>query len=116
MSAESITEAVVVLAGCAAAWGLWRAGRPRAVFVVRLEDGKAGAAEGTVTPAFLARVREVAATNGVSHGVVSGFAHGEFIRLRFSAEIPQPARQQLRNWWASSGWSAPRSRETHRCG
>jgi hypothetical protein len=116
MSSESITEVVVVLAACAAAWGLWRAGRPRAVFRVRVAAGRPEATEGTVTPAFLTRVREVAAANGVSRGVVSGFAHGEFIRLRFSAEIPEPARQQLRNWWASSGWPALRSHETHRCG
>jgi hypothetical protein len=116
MSSESITEVVVVLAACAAAWGLWRAGRPRAVFLVRLADGKPTAAEGTVTPAFLARVREVAAANGVSRGLVSGFAHGEFIRLRFSSEIPERARQQLRNWWASSGWSAPKKFDAKHCG
>ena len=79
-------------------------------------DGKLTADEGTVTPAFLTRVREVAAANGVSRGVVSGFAHGEFIRLRFSKDVPEPARQQLRNWWASSGWSAPKALNAERCG
>jgi hypothetical protein len=31
-----------------------------------------------VTPAFLERVREVVAANGVSDGIVSGYAHGTF--------------------------------------
>lgn len=78
------------------------------MFVVRVTDGKPLAVAGTVTPAFLACIREIAAAHSVGRCTVRGFAGGTFIRLRFSAEVPPSARQQLRNWWASFGWRAGR--------
>jgi len=116
MTAEWITEILVIGAGCAVAWALWKVSRPRASFSIRVINGKPHVDYGTVTPAFLERLREVAAANDISRGVVSGYAHDAFIRLKFSSEIPEAARQQLRNWWASFGWTAPRTRETGRCG
>ena len=91
-------------------WGLWRAAQPRWLFTVRVVDGTPQAADGAVTPAFLERVREVAAANDNSHGTVSGYACGAFIRLKFSAEFTEPGRQQLPNWWATFGWAAAPTR------
>jgi len=109
MTAEWITNCVVVLASLLLMWGLWRAVQPKPVFTVRVVDGKSQVVAGTVTPAFLERVREVAVANGLSQIAIYGYTHGPLIRLRFSAEINEADRQQLLNWWASFGWAAPRA-------
>jgi hypothetical protein len=116
MTAETISNCVLVLIGLGMVWFFWRAAQPPRLFTVRVVDGTPKATEGTVTPAFLERVREVAAANEVLRGTVSGHAHGSFIRLKFSSEFSEKGRQQLRNWWASFGWSAPKSGVPRRCG
>jgi hypothetical protein len=107
---EWLAKWVVLLIAGWVIWGLWRAGRPQRVFVVRITDGKPQAITGTVTAAFLQRVREVAAEHGVKTGQVWGLARGARISLGFSRQITAPACQQVRNWWAVSGWSAGRNR------
>ena len=98
---------VLVLAGVAAA--VWFCAKPPAVFVVRVRGGTAEATHGTVTGAFLAAVADVCREFALSSGEVRGVARGRHISLRFSAHFPAAARQRLRNWWALSGWSAPRT-------
>jgi hypothetical protein len=115
MDGELTTRLIFVSIGVAIVLGLWRAAQPRRLFVVRLVDGKAQAAEGKVTAAFLERVGEVAAANEISRGKVTGYAYGQFIRLAFSSEFGEAGRQQLRNWWASFGWAAPKSGIPRRC-
>jgi Protein of unknown function (DUF3634) len=87
-------------------WELWRASRPRPIFVVRLSDGEPRTRTGVVTAAFLQRLREISAVHGIRTGQVRGMSSGRRIRLEFSRDIPDAARQQLRNWWAVSGWGA----------
>jgi hypothetical protein len=99
---------LLLLAGLVV-WQVWRASRPR-LFAVRLDEGTPRAARGVVTPAFLQRVREVASDHGVTAGRVIGVMRGPHIGLEFSRQFPGPARQQLRNWWAMSGWPAPKVR------
>jgi hypothetical protein len=106
MTAESIVNVFDVLVSGTVVWALWRAGQPKPVFTIRVIDGRPQTISGTVTSAFLERVGEVVAANGISAGAVRGYAYGSLIRLRFSAEITGDARQQLRNWWASFGWRA----------
>lgn len=106
MPSATLTNVLILLAGVALVWGLLRAAGPRVVFAVRIVDGAPQVASGKVTAAFLDRIREVAAANGISQGNVSGHAHGKHIRLRFSAEFGEAARQQLRNWWVEFGWGA----------
>ena len=108
--AELLSQGVVVLVAGLVIWGLWRIGRPRPVFVVRIADGEPRAVAGTVTPAFLQCVREVAASYGIASGRVTGTACGHLIRLHFSRQIPEPGRQKMRNWWATSGWPLSRKR------
>jgi hypothetical protein len=117
MTGELIVDSVVVLGSLLLMWGLWRAVQPKPVFTIRVEDGKPHVVAGTVTPAFLERVGEVAAANGLSQVAVRGYTHGPLIRLRFSPGINAAARQQLLNWWASFGWAAPRQeqRDHTRC-
>ncbi len=116
MGSEWITDVVVVLIVGALGFALWRASRPRPVFVIRVVDGQPQVVDGTVTPAFLQRVREVAAANAIARATVSGVVHGAFIRLQFSAEINEAGRQQLRNWWATFGWAPPRTGPTGHVG
>ncbi len=107
MSADTWINLVFVLIFCGAAWALWRHAQPRPLFTVRVVDGKPQAKVGTVTPAFMERIREVAVANEIIQGKVSGFPQGTLVQLRFSPQFTESARQQLRNWWAVHGWSAP---------
>jgi hypothetical protein len=104
--ANAVTLAVVGLI----VWGLVRAGRPGPVFVIRLTRGEPHATGGTVTAAFLQRVREVAAEHRVTTGRVAGVPRRGRIALTFSRHFPPAAQQQLRNWWVASGWSLPKRR------
>ena len=106
---------VIVLGfGAALGWSFWRSSTSRALFTVGIQGGQPVRMHGTVTDAFLRRVREVAVAHGIGDGKINGYPHGRMIRLRFSREIPPAARQQLRNWWAMSGWTAPGSGGVHR--
>ncbi|HEX6961829.1 MAG TPA: DUF3634 family protein [Lacipirellula sp.] len=107
MPEDVITKLAILSAGAAVAWAVWRAAQPKPVFTVRLIDGAPEAVRSVVTPAFMARIREVASAHEIARGQISGYAHGKFIRLLFSDEITEPSRQQLRNWWATFGWAAP---------
>jgi hypothetical protein len=107
---ELLAKGLFLLVGALVIWGVWRASRPRRVFVVRVRDGEPRVTTGAVTPAFLQRVREVSASHGVRTATVSGVAQGTRIVLQFSRQIPAAGCQQLRNWWAISGWGAGRSR------
>jgi hypothetical protein len=87
-------------------WGLWSVARPRPAFVVQVVRGQAQVVRGIVTPAFVQEVREACARNQVSDGVVRGVTKNGRIALEFSDGMPPPCRQQLRNLWLMSGWSA----------
>jgi Protein of unknown function (DUF3634) len=91
-------------------WGLWHACQPRSIFVVRIENGRPRAVRGVVTRAFLGAVAESCQHHGVSRGAIMGRAHGRQIALEFKGEIPAACRQQLRNVWVNSGWSAPKGK------
>jgi Protein of unknown function (DUF3634) len=87
-------------------WALFSVARPRPAFVVRLESGVPRVARGTVTPAFVAEVAEVCRRHGVQNGTVIGIVNDRRIALAFSGDITPNCRQQLRNLWSISGWSA----------
>jgi len=114
--ATYVEHFVVVFLGGMLAWALWRSSQPRSVFKVRIAGGQPAVIDGTVTPAFLTRVREMAAAHGVDEAEIAGYEHEGLIRLRFSRHVPPAARQQMRNWWAMHGWKAPRRLPTSRCG
>jgi hypothetical protein len=94
-------------------WALWRALQPRAAFVVRIEAGKTRLKSGAVTPSFLREIDDACRRNQVTDGLVRGTVRNGRIVLGFSAGIPSPCQQQLRNLWSFSGWS-PKSRPTRR--
>jgi hypothetical protein len=98
---------ILIMAGLVVA-GLLYASRPPAVFLVRVAGGEPTAVRGKVTGPFLAAVREACRQHGVTAGAVRGVAAGQRIALRFSSRFPEGCRQQLRNWWAQSGWPAPK--------
>jgi hypothetical protein len=83
--------------------GLWYAFQPRYAFFVRIEAGRARVTAGKVTPAFLQRVAEACARNGVARGWVGGVQRRRRVSLVFSRTIPESCRQQLRNEWCLSG-------------
>jgi hypothetical protein len=97
---------LVVVVGLVIGCVLFTIVRPRPVFVVRIRDGVPRAARGQVTRGFLQDVAETCARHGVENGVVRGLVAGRRINLGFSRGIPGPCRQQIRNLWGVSGWSA----------
>src|SRR5947209_1748159 len=85
---------------------LWVMLQPRCAFVVKVKAGEARTARGVVTPAFLEQVREVCSRHAVQRGTIRGIIRGHGISLGFDRHIPPGGQQQLRNWWALSGWTA----------
>lgn len=110
-----MTELFVIVVGATIALTLWRTSKGRPLFVVTIDAGRAHAKTGTVTAAFLRRVEEVAAANQIEQAAIHGYPSGRLIRLWFSKEMSEASRQQLRNWWASSGWGAPYKKPRPRC-
>lgn len=88
--------------------GAWYASRPPAVFAVRVVGGEPKVVRGKVSGPFLDAVYDACKAHGITAGTVRGVAVGQRIVLRFSSGFPERCRQQLRNWWAHSGWPAPR--------
>jgi hypothetical protein len=112
---DLLWDGLVLVVAASIMWGLWRASQPRCAFVVQVRDGEPRVITGTATAAFLQRIREVVASYGVAKATVSGMARGSRIALQFSRDIPPPACQQLRNWWAISGWSLGKNRAANHC-
>jgi hypothetical protein len=95
-------------------WVLFTICRPWPVFVVRITDGVPRAVRGQVPRGFLQDVAETCARNGVQDGEVRGLTAHQRIDLVFSAGIPNHCRQQIRNLWGVSGWSAAGPRRPQR--
>lgn len=104
---ETLTNGWIIIVGGGIAWALFRASQPRPLFAVRIEEGRVEKLSGTVTAAFLQRIGEVAAAHQIERALIRGYSHGPLIRLRFSKEMGEASRQQLRNWWATNGWGSP---------
>ncbi len=96
----------LICLGLLVVWGLWSAIHPTAIFVVRIDEGVPRAVRGRVTRAFVQEVGEVCRRHEIHRGEVRGRAEGQRIVLDFSRNIPDSCRQQLRNLWNLSGWSA----------
>jgi hypothetical protein len=99
---ELLLRLVVV---AAVVWACWSAFQPSCTFIVRIIDGMPRTVKGTVTAAFLEEVRRICHDHGVRNGAVRGIVNRNRISLAFSGGIPPAGQQQLRNWWAISGWS-----------
>jgi hypothetical protein len=85
-------------------WAIWYLVQPRCAFLIQIVGGKPRIVRGKVTEAFLAELRETCNRNSVENGAVRGVLRGRRISLTFSSGIPPGAQQQIRNWWALSGW------------
>jgi hypothetical protein len=95
-------------------WALWSAIGGRPAFVVKIARGEPRVVRGPVTRAFLQEVREVCTRYGVDAGRVRGVVKYGRISLEFSDSMPPQCRQQLRNVWVLTGWSAERGRTVSR--
>lgn len=101
-----MSSLLIVLVVGLVGWGLYAACRPRAEFVIRIEDGRPRAARGKVARGFLLDVGDACERHDVRRGTIAGIAQGRQIHLRFSGPIPPVCRQQLRNLWNITRWPA----------
>ncbi|ABI56386.1 DUF3634 family protein [Alkalilimnicola ehrlichii MLHE-1] len=86
-----------LLLGVAAVVGVVR--HHRVAFVIAF-DGKGPAVrKGAPPPGFLAACRDVARMYGVGAGKVYGVREAGGLQLAFSRDLPERARQPLRNCW-----------------
>lgn len=90
--------------GFAVMWAIWKASRPQAQFVVRLTQSQIETTAGKITAAFLDQIHVVAQQNNIRDGEIRGMSVAQRIQLKFSADFPPEAAQQLRNWWVMHGW------------
>jgi hypothetical protein len=103
---EAVELLVKLLVVAMVMWMCWVLLQPRCAFIVKIVGGQVHTSRGVVTPAFLEQVREMSSRHGVQSGTVRGVIRGSRISLGFGGGIPTGGQQQLRNWWARSGWSA----------
>ena len=90
-------------------WAIWQVCQPRPAFEIRVEGGQPRVVRGTATKSFLAEIRDLCRHHQVSRGTVRGLVRGTRIVLDLRGPFPPGFRQQLRNVWTLSGWSAGRS-------
>jgi hypothetical protein len=107
---EFLLNGFVLLVAGLVVWSLWRAREGPRLFIVRIAAGEARSVKGTVTRSFLDQVGNVAAEQGIRKGTVAGVAQGGRIRLMFSRQFPEGARQRVRNWWGIHGWRPGKAR------
>lgn len=85
------------------AWVIWSILRPRYLFEIRVEAGRAVARKGKVTQAFLDSVTEICRDAGVHNGWIGGEKRNLGSSLRFSRQFPRGVQQRLRNEWHAAG-------------
>lgn len=69
--------------------------RPRAVFVIKVKDGRATVTQGTMSPRLRQQFAEALA--GAANGSVRGERTSGAIKLVFKGAIDESIRQRLRN-------------------
>jgi hypothetical protein len=73
--------------------------RPRPLFVVAIEDGKARVRRGKVPEAFIRDCDYLSSEYGIRAGVIQGFWGSGKVKLQFSRHIPEAHHQRFRNVW-----------------
>jgi hypothetical protein len=72
---------------------------PPPLFVIHVRSGTPTTTRGVVTSRFLAACAEALRDQGVSSCTIRGYRRGDGVSLRFSAGVPEAARQTVRNLW-----------------
>jgi len=71
----------------------------REAFRITLQNGRARLAKGKAPPGFIRDVEEICRRPGIERATVSGLRVESRVKLHFSADIPEPYRQRIRNAW-----------------
>lgn len=77
--------------------------RPRPEVVIEIEYGKPTVRQGRVPPRFLADCERICTDLKVRKGTITAAREGRDSTLAFSGEIPEAARQRVRNAWNLDG-------------
>jgi hypothetical protein len=72
---------------------------PRYQFMIQINGEQLKVSKGKVPADFLDNVRETCREFNIRNGWIGGVKRGKATALRFSANIPQPCQQRLRNMW-----------------
>ncbi len=87
-----------------AAAALWGALRPRPLFEIRIEHGRASITRGKAPASFAGEVLEICNRHGVERAAIRGRARASRVAIECSADIPPRCQQQIRNVWNLTGW------------
>ena len=74
---------------------------PKAVFVIRIHDGKPFLTKGNVPKGFLNDCELLARENDIHILIMKGVKKRNTVFLRFSPSVPQALQQRFRNVWAN---------------
>lgn len=85
----------------------WLAMGGRTVFVVEFVDGVAYTRRGRPPGGFVSACTDVARLYGIRRGRIRAVRGRGTVRLTFSKEIPERARQPLRNVWTPPPTGGP---------
>jgi hypothetical protein len=83
----------------AAALFLWLVFRPKYDVMIRIRRGECRLTQGKLTAAHLKVVAEICAEHGIQEGWIGTIRRDRRSTLRFSKNVPEECRQQLRNLW-----------------
>jgi len=72
---------------------------PKAVFVIRISEGKIHVKKGRVPKGFISDCELLACENNVTHLTIRGTRKRGIITLKFSGRIPDSLQQRFRNVW-----------------
>jgi hypothetical protein len=84
-----------------AAFGLlaWRAFQPTHLFHIRISSTGLKMKKGVVSRRFLLELDGIRHEFQLRRGWVAGIGKGKAIRLIFSSNVPEDAKQRVRNLW-----------------
>lgn len=74
------------------------------VFLLSVSRRGVTVRKGKVPRPFIEKVDEVCTEAGVVGGMIWGVRERNWVRLRFTSDIPKPLQQRLRNMWTHAEW------------
>jgi hypothetical protein len=102
LSSSDLIRGLLIIAGVITVIGYGATlVRPCPVFVVQIRQGQPSIRHGRISAAFQEAIVDICRDHQIKSGEIRGLKSNGRFRLAFSSRFPEPARQQLRNYWLS---------------